>query len=79
VVTLFQSLYTHSLVTADRVGDRLATLKSEKGASAVEYALLVAMIAVVVAAAVLAFGDRLTALFNGITLTKPASTTPAAG
>lgn len=40
----------------------------EKGASMVEYALLVAGMAVVVAAATLLLGTRITSLINGITL-----------
>ena len=39
----------------------------EKGAAMVEYGLLVAGIAVVVAVAVFALGGRISALFDGIT------------
>jgi pilus assembly protein Flp/PilA len=73
VTTLFQALYTLS-VTA---GDRVTSLKDEeKGASAVEYALLVGILAIVVVAAVYAFGTKLETLFSGITLStsKPAAT-----
>jgi pilus assembly protein Flp/PilA len=71
VSTLFQALYTLS-VTA---GDRVAALKDEeKGASAVEYALLVGILAIVVVAAIYVFGGKLETLFNGISLStgKPA-------
>ncbi|MFU8850949.1 Flp family type IVb pilin [Micromonospora sp. SL1-18] len=38
----------------------------DEGASAVEYGLLVALIAVVIAVAVAALGDNLSAMFDGI-------------
>ena len=81
MVTLFQSLYTLSVVTTGRVNDRMRTLKEdERGASAVEYALLVGMIAIAVVAAVTVFGGKLKTLFDGIDV-KPAvgTGTPAAG
>lgn len=67
MVTLFQTLHTLSLVTADRVTDRLTALKEEEtGASAVEYAVLVGIIAAVLVIAVTALGGRITAAFNAI-------------
>jgi pilus assembly protein Flp/PilA len=67
VVTLFQTLHTLSYVAADRLSDRLAALKNdEKGATAVEYAILVGVLAVIIAAAVTAFGGRIKTLFEGI-------------
>jgi pilus assembly protein Flp/PilA len=66
VVTLFQSLYTLSVVAGGRVNDRMTSLKDEKGASAVEYALLVGLIAAAVVAAVALFGPKLNALFTNI-------------
>ena len=79
MVTLFQSLYTFSLVTGDRVGTRMRTLKDdERGAAAVEYALLVGLIAIAVVAAVATFGDKLEKLWDGIsfdsTTTAPTPT-----
>jgi pilus assembly protein Flp/PilA len=69
VVTLFQTLHTLSYVTAGRVADRLQALKDdEKGASAVEYAILVGILGAVIAAAAIAFGKRITDLFAGIKL-----------
>jgi len=41
-------------------------LKDEEGASMVEYALLVALIAVVVIAALLVLGPRIANLFNDV-------------
>ena len=80
MVTLFQSLYTLSFVAGERVSGRMATLKQEKGASAVEYALLVGLIAAAVVAAVVVFRGKLETLFNGINVNPtPAATTPAAG
>ena len=79
MVTLFQTLHTLSYVVADRAADRLRALKDdEKGASAIEYAILVAAIALVVVVAVGILGDKIKALFNGINLstTAPATTAP---
>jgi pilus assembly protein Flp/PilA len=83
VVTLFQSLYTLSVVTTGRVSDRVQTLKNdERGASAVEYALLVGLIAIAVVAAVTVFGGKLKELFDGVNVNPKAATpvtAPAAG
>ena len=49
--------------------DRLE--REEKGATAVEYGLLVGLIAVAIIAAVLALGGKLTALFESITGSLP--------
>ena len=70
MVTLFQTLHTLSYVVADR----LKTVKEEKGASAIEYAILVACIAAIVIAAVALLGTKIKSLFDGITL----SSTPTA-
>ena len=67
MVTLFQSLYTLSFVA----GERVASLKEERGASAVEYALLVGLIAAAVVAAVALFSDKLSALFTNIDTHDP--------
>ena len=66
MVTLFQSLYTLSLVAGERVSGRVSSLKDEKGASAVEYALLVGLIAAAVVAAVALFGPKLNDLFTNV-------------
>jgi pilus assembly protein Flp/PilA len=78
VVTLFQSLYTLSLVAGERVSGRVASLKEERGASAVEYALLVGLIAAAVVAAVALFGPKLNTLFDSVNV-NGTKTTPAAG
>ncbi len=44
----------------------LARMRDEKGASAVEYGLLVALIAVVVAVAAAALGTRISTMFAGL-------------
>ncbi len=76
MVTLLQSLYTLSFVTSDRVGGRLRTLKDEeRGASAVEYALLVGLIAAAVVAAVALFGPKLNTLFNSVDVNPKAPVT----
>ena len=79
MVTLFQSLYTLSLVAGERASGRISSLQDEKGASAVEYALLVGLIAAAVVAAVVVFKGKLMDLFNGIDVNPTAVTTPAAG
>lgn len=48
------------------VQSRLSQLGNEKGASAVEYGLLVALIAVVIIAAVTLLGGNLEEIFNDI-------------
>jgi pilus assembly protein Flp/PilA len=53
----------------------LKFLCDEDGATAVEYVLIVAAIAVVVVGGIAAFGDQLTALFGGVTT----AITPAPG
>jgi len=67
LVTLFQTLHTLSYVVVHRVDDRLTALKNdEKGASAVEYAILVGILATAIVLAVTAFGKRIGELFEGI-------------
>jgi pilus assembly protein Flp/PilA len=76
VVTIFQALHTLTYVVADRA----KAVKEEKGASAMEYALLVGLIAVAVVTAVGIFSGKLETLFNNINVNPaPRSTTPAAG
>ena len=71
MVTLFQALHTLSFVAADRLK---AVKEEEKGASAVEYAILVAVLAAVVVAAVYLLGEKITDLFKsiGFSTTAPA-------
>ena len=76
MVTLFQSLYTLSLVAGERVSGRVASLKEERGASAVEYALLVGLIAAAVVVAVGVFGNKLNTLFNSVNVNGTKTTTP---
>ena len=45
---------------------KLQQLRSEKGATAVEYGLMVALIAIVIIVAVGALGGNLTGLFNKV-------------
>jgi pilus assembly protein Flp/PilA len=66
VTNFFQSLFTLSLMAGDRLTDRMESLKGEKGASAVEYAILVGLLAAAVVVAVTAFGGRLKEFFAGI-------------
>ena len=66
---LYTTLYTFIAFTSDRVK------KDAKGATAVEYGLLVGLIAVVIIVAVTALGGRLNTLFRGI-VTSLGGTTP---
>lgn len=45
---------------------KLAALRSDRGATAVEYGLMVALIAIVIIAAVSLLGTRLSTLFNSV-------------
>ena len=58
------NLFTALQILAHDATDRLK--REEKGASAVEYALLVAGIAAIVVVAVKAFGPTLTSMFQNI-------------
>jgi pilus assembly protein Flp/PilA len=70
-------LYTTLHVLAFSVSDRMKALKEdERGASAMEYALLVGLIAVAVVAAVAVFGTKLKTLFDGVEVNPKA---PASG
>jgi pilus assembly protein Flp/PilA len=62
VINPFIALYVLSLDAKDRIAD----LKSEKGATAVEYGLMVGLIAVAIIAAVILLGGKLTELFTGV-------------
>jgi pilus assembly protein Flp/PilA len=56
-------------------------LRDEKGATAVEYGIMVALIAVAIIIAVTALGGQLVTLFNSVTagLVPKAPAAPAAG
>jgi pilus assembly protein Flp/PilA len=60
VLTLFTALQTLAFTVSDRIKSE------EKGASAVEYALLVAGIAAIVVVAVKLFGPTLSNMFQNI-------------
>jgi pilus assembly protein Flp/PilA len=45
---------------------KVAALRSDRGATAVEYGLMVALIAIVIIAAVSLLGTRLSTLFNSV-------------
>ncbi|NHA69166.1 Flp family type IVb pilin [Phycicoccus flavus] len=45
---------------------RMHTMKKEEGATAVEYGLMVALIAVVIIAAVILLGTKLSSLFSNV-------------
>ena len=60
MVKLFVTLETLALAARDR-------MREEKGATAVEYGLMVGLIAAVIIATVMLLGDQLNALFEEIT------------
>ena len=49
-----------------KLAAKLQTLRNEKGATAVEYGLMVALIAVIIIVAVAALGDNLSTLFDTV-------------
>ncbi|MFI8397040.1 MULTISPECIES: Flp family type IVb pilin [unclassified Pseudomonas] len=51
-----------------------AFARSEEGASAIEYAIVVAMVAVVVVAFITPIGERILAIFDSILNALPAAT-----
>ena len=70
---LYTTLYTLAAFTADRLK------KETKGATAVEYGLMVGLIAVVIIVAVTALGGELRGLFESISDQLPGGeTAPAA-
>jgi pilus assembly protein Flp/PilA len=69
VTQLYTSLYTLVAFAGER-------MKKEKGATAVEYGLMVGLIAVVIIVAVTALGGRLNTLFTSITTALGGTVTP---
>ncbi|GAB3350941.1 Flp family type IVb pilin [Modestobacter lapidis] len=67
-------LYTTLFTLVSFAGDRLK--KEEKGATAVEYGLMVGLIAVVIIVAVTALGGQLNTLFTNITTSLGGTVTP---
>jgi pilus assembly protein Flp/PilA len=49
-----------------KLAAKLHTLRKERGATAVEYGLMVALIAIVIILAVLALGENLSTLFEDV-------------
>ncbi|MCZ2824693.1 MULTISPECIES: Flp family type IVb pilin [unclassified Modestobacter] len=67
---LYTTLFTLVSVASDRLK------KEEKGATAVEYGLMVGLIAVVIIVAVTALGGQLNTLFTSITTELGGTVTP---
>ena len=65
MLNIYTTLVSLVAVTQDR-------LKSEKGATAVEYGLMVGLIAVVIIAAVATLGGQLNSLFESVSDELPA-------
>lgn len=59
---------------ANAISQRMRSVDDE-GATAVEYGLMVALIAVVIIGAVMALGENITGMFNGVA-TEIADNTP---
>jgi pilus assembly protein Flp/PilA len=73
VTQLYTTLYTLAAFASDRLK------KDEKGATAVEYGLLVGLIAVAIIATVVLLGGELNGLFQQIVTALPGGAAPAAG
>jgi pilus assembly protein Flp/PilA len=72
VVQLYTSLYTLVAFTTDRIK------REQKGATAVEYGLMVGLIAVAIIVTVGLLGGKLNGLFTTIKDGLPGGTAPAA-
>ncbi|MCI9871521.1 Flp family type IVb pilin [Arthrobacter humicola] len=72
MLSLIATLQTLGFAAKDR-------LRSEKGATAVEYGIMVALIAVVIIVAVSLLGTQINDAFNTITGKLPKPAAPAAG
>jgi pilus assembly protein Flp/PilA len=74
MVKLFVTLEAMAMIARDRI-------REEKGATAVEYGLMVGLIAAVIITTVVLLGGQLDALFKKVTaaLTGPSGVAPAAG
>ena len=68
MLSLFVSLQSFLVSNKDRLS------REESGATAVEYGLLVGLIAVVIVAALLLLGPKLADLFNSVTAVIPVAT-----
>ena len=68
------AIYVHVLMGASSLRSRFED--RTKGATAVEYGLMVALIAAVIIAAVMALGGSLSDMFEGITAKLPGGGTP---
>ncbi len=64
MLKMYVTLQTMFTAGVDRLRDG-----NEKGATAVEYGIMVALIAVVIIGAVSAFGGQLKTVFNGVVTT----------
>ena len=69
---LFVTLQALAMATSHRI-------REEKGATAVEYGLMVGLIAVVIIVAVTALGGQLRTLFNDVVTALRPAAAPAAG
>ena len=68
MLSLFVSLQSFLVSNKDRLS------REDSGATAVEYGLLVGLIAVVIVAALLLLGPKLADLFNSVTAVIPVAT-----
>lgn len=68
---LFATLFSFLTTTKNRLA------RDEKGATAVEYGLLVGLIAVGIIAALVILGPQLAALFTSVTNSLPGAPAPA--
>lgn len=62
--TLFIKLFVTAQLGAAALTDRVRSARSDRGATAVEYGLLVALIAAVIIGVVVVFGQKISGIFS---------------
>jgi pilus assembly protein Flp/PilA len=66
MTSIFVRMFIVAHIAAGELGDRVRRSGRDRGATAVEYGLLVALIAIVIIGGVTLLGDRLGGLFNTV-------------
>lgn len=73
--TLFLKLFVVTQVGAAALTDRVRRTHADRGATAVEYGLLVALIAAVIIGVVVIFGTKISDIFSSTANKLPSGTT----
>ena len=63
----------------EKISQLLQSLKNEKGATAIEYGLIAALVSILIVGALQALGPELTNTFNKITTAMKAANNPPTG